>query len=257
MDSTPLATFETGSPGAPAIVFLHGGGLSGRQWEPQLAQLQEFHCLAPDLPEQGRSIHLAPFTLEGAASAVAELIAQRVPSGRAHVVGLSLGGAVGLTLLRTAPQAVSSLFVTGTAAGLGRTLGAISMWSAGLYRVLPPRLLAGMAVRQFGIPAEYADTFREDMALSTTAAFTRNYTRALMNMVLPEEVSVPVLVAVGQRETVVARRAAQKLVRRIPGAQGVQVPAVGHVWNLEAPALFTETVRAWIAGEPLPPSLIR
>ena len=49
-----LYVHEAGDSGAPPIVFLHGGGLSGRMWQPQLATLTDFHCLAPDLPEHGR-----------------------------------------------------------------------------------------------------------------------------------------------------------------------------------------------------------
>ena len=65
----------------------------------------------------------------------------------------------------------------------------------------------------------------------------------------------PTLIAVGEKETIVAKRAAQKLVRSIPGAHGVLVTGAGHVWNLEAPALFADTVRAWITDSPLPAAL--
>ncbi len=55
----------------------------------------------------------------------------------------------------------------------------------------------------------------------------------------------------GQKETFMAKSAARELSRTLP-AKGVMVPAVGHVWNLEAPDLFTAMVRAWITGQPLP-----
>jgi pimeloyl-ACP methyl ester carboxylesterase len=236
-------------------VFLHGGGLSGRQWQPQLAQLTEFHLLAPDLPEQGRSAGFSPFTLELAAEHVARLIQTRATRGRAHVVGLSLGGAVGLTLMRGYPDLVASLFVSGTAAGLGRVLGALSLGSAWLYEVLPKRWLIDLSVKQFGIPPAFAESFREDLAIGANAEFTRSFTRALMRMVLPDEASSPTLVAVGERETLAARRAAKTLVERVAGARGVLVPGCGHVWNLEAPELFNATTRAWIAAAALPATL--
>ena len=251
----PLHCVEAGTAGAPSLVFLHGGGLSGRQWQPQLDALKEFHLLAPDLPEQGRSAHLRPFTLDGAADAVAELVRTRATEGRAHIIGLSLGGAVGLTLMRKTPELVSSLFVSGTAAGLGKILGMISLGSAWIYKLIPPRQLVALSVKQFGIPAEYAKTFGEDLAIGASAEFTRSYTRALMQMELPSKATAPTLVAVGGRETVVARRAATTLVQRIEGARGVMVPGCGHVWSLEAPDLFTQTTRAWVTGAPLPASL--
>ena len=49
---------ESGTPGAPAIVFIHGGGQSGRIWHEHMEKLTSFHCLAPDLPGFGRSNRL-------------------------------------------------------------------------------------------------------------------------------------------------------------------------------------------------------
>lgn len=248
---------EAGTAAAPSIVLLHGGGLRARQWQPQFDQLAEFHLLAPDLPGQGRSVGRGPFTLEGAADGVEALIAERATQGRAHIVGLSLGGAVALTLLQRRVRGLESVFVTGTAAGLGRALAAISSWSAGLYDVLPSHWLSSLAIRQFGIPPEFAPTFREDLKIGTTATFTREFTQALAAMTLPTEASVRTLVAVGERETIAARNAAKTLLKTIRGAHGIHIPAVGHVWNLEAPALFSETVRAWVTGAPLPATIQR
>jgi pimeloyl-ACP methyl ester carboxylesterase len=52
-----------------------------------------------------------------------------------------------------------------------------------------------------------------------------------------------------------AHRAARELRRRLP-AKAVMAPGVGHIWNLEAPDLFTETVRAWMRDRPLPKELV-
>ena len=79
---------ESGTPGSPAVVFLHGAGASGRMWREHLAKLAGFHCLAPDLPGFGRSNQLPFLSRTVTADLVAELIATRVPARRAHVVGL-------------------------------------------------------------------------------------------------------------------------------------------------------------------------
>ena len=57
------------------------------------------------------------------------------------------------------------------------------------------------------------------------------------------------------REDVKVKRAARELSRTLP-ARAVIAPLVGHLWNLEAPDLFTETVRAWITDQPLPQKLM-
>lgn len=247
-----LYVHESGSPAAPAIVFLHGAGLSGREWQPQVERLPDYYCLAPDLPEQGRSVTEGPFTLDGAAHAIAGIIRERVPGGRAHVVGLSLGGAVALTMLRLVPELLDHVMVTGTAAGLGRALGALTAFSGSLYRFMSAERLIDMSAKSFAIPDAYRAMFREDMLLTSNATFTRHIAQALMTMQLPTATAARLLVAVGERETIPAKQAARKLVSTLPGARGVLVPGVGHVWNLQAPDLFTATVRAWITGSALP-----
>jgi pimeloyl-ACP methyl ester carboxylesterase len=245
---------ESGDQNRPAIVFLHGGGLSSRQWQPQLETLSaDFYCLAPDLPEQGKSFAVRPFTLQDSARMTAEIIREKVPNKKAHVVGLSLGGAVTLELIRTAPEVVERAMVTGTTAGLGAFLGWITMNSTWIYKLIPENILLDMAVKQFGIPQASRAEFREDLIYGMKEEFTKNFTRALMNVQLPT--SANLLVCVGEKETFVAKGAARKLVKGISDAQGVIVPDVGHVWNLEKPDLFSDTVRAWVNNQPLPAAL--
>lgn len=251
-----LYTQEAGPVDAPTILLLHGGGLSSRMWQPQFDRLKEFHLLAPDLPEQGKSCDVTPFTLRGAAEAVAEVLRERTPDGRAHVVGLSLGGAVALEMARLFPQQVASLMVTGTAAGLSPMLGKISLASAGIYNWLKPETLVKLSYTQFGIPPEYHELVHDDLAATATEAFTVHLTQALMEMQLPADYQGPALFMVGSKETIPAKQAARKLVSLLPQAIGKQVPGQGHVWNLSAADLFSAVVRAWVTGAPLPSELL-
>ena len=251
-----LYLHEKGSSQNPAIVFLHGGGLSGRMWAPQMeAFSREYYCLAPDLPEQGRSAQIKPFELESSSAAVAELIRARCLDQQAYIVGLSLGGALALTLLRSAPELCLKVLVSGTSGRLSSILGAVSIASARLYRYMNSESLVKASVKQFGIPKEYQADFREDLLIGASEEFTVNFTRALMNFVMPQNVETPLLVAVGGKETFVAKKAARGLVKEIPGSQGVLVPKVGHVWNLQEPQLFNQMLKAWIEEKALPAQL--
>ena len=244
----------SGDPHNPAIVFLHGGGLSSAEWQPQLTALaDEFYCVAPDLPEQGRSVDVKPFTMNDAAARVVALI-RRLPAAKAHVVGLSLGGAVALEVARTAPEVVDHVMVSGTSAGIGRWLGQLTIASAVMYRWFKPETLLNMSYKQFRIPEMYHASLRDDLLKGFDPAFTRHFTAALMQIQLPAQANL--LVMVGERETVVAKRDARKLAQTIQGARGVRVPGVGHVWNLEAADLFTATVRAFVTDAPLPAELM-
>src|SRR5512146_3276528 len=133
-----LFTSESGAAENPAIVFLHGGGLSSRMWQPVIERLPEFYCLAPDLPEHGNSRSLAPFDLDDAARRVAEIIRLQVPGREAHLVGLSLGGAVALDIARIDPDVAGSIMVTGTSAKLSKFLGQLSLMSLWMLRYYKP-----------------------------------------------------------------------------------------------------------------------
>jgi len=87
------------------IVFLHGLGCLKENfaalWDaPELAAAA---LLAPDLPGHGASHGPAPeaWTMEGMAKAVSETVRPRLDAdSRIHVVGHSMGGAVGLLMAR-------------------------------------------------------------------------------------------------------------------------------------------------------------
>ena len=103
---------ESGPANAPTVVFLHGGGVSGWMWRPQVERLADYHCLVPDLPEHGRSSHVKPLTMPGCAEALISLIRERAHGGRAHVVGLSLGAQILVYLLATTPEVIDRAVVS-------------------------------------------------------------------------------------------------------------------------------------------------
>jgi pimeloyl-ACP methyl ester carboxylesterase len=76
IDLSSKLFFESCGPeNAKSIVFLHGGGVGGWMWRKQVEALKaDYHCLVPDLPEQGKSTQAGPYTTEGAADSVADLI---------------------------------------------------------------------------------------------------------------------------------------------------------------------------------------
>lgn len=239
----------------PVIVFLHGGGLSSRMWLPVIERLPNCTCLAPDLPEHGQNRDKSPFTLDGAARQVAELIRYEAPGGRAHLVGLSLGGAVALNVARLAPEVTDHLLVTGTSATLSKFLAQLSLASLWMLRFYKPDDMVKMSAKQWGIPAEYMPLFTEDLRHSTSEAFNRTLIEALAGQQLPQTLNGPLLALVGEKETIPAKQAARKLAGLYPQASGRMVPGLGHVWAMQNPQLFADTVRAWVCDAPLPASL--
>jgi len=246
-----LYTHEAGNPQHPSIVFLHGGGLSSKSWLPVIECLSEFHCLAPDLPEQGCSKDI-PYSIDGSAREVSEIIRQRCAGQKAHVVALSLGGPVVFTLLRNTPELLDHALISGGSGRISRflvTIGKSTLW---MYRLYKADYLVRETMRQHGIQEQYADLVREDLLQGISPAFMRHYMDALATWELPDAIHNPLLIAVGEKEMKAAYTFARGYLKRFPAARGVVAPNAKHAWCLQFPDLFAELVRAWVTDQPLP-----
>ena len=127
-----------GPPDAPAIVFVHGTRLNRNHWQPQLRRLAgRYRCVAIDLPGHGERAG-EPFTLQAASDAVIAAIEAEVPSGRAVVVGLSLGGYVAIEAAERCPGRVDGLVLAGCSAEPVGPVAALFRGFAWILEHVPP-----------------------------------------------------------------------------------------------------------------------
>jgi len=250
---------ESGPVEAPAVVFLHGGNLSGWSWEPVVERMPQYRCLVPDLPHFGRSFEQGPFEMGRAAAAVAELIRSRIGAGRAHVVGFSLGSQVGVQLLATEPKLVDRAVLSGTVVNTmpfvrstQLLLGMISR--NGIYRRVLSRYRNS---RPAPVPSAKIDEYREDVRLITSGQLA-DVVVASAGFTLPEGLGKsdsPTLFVAGAKEAPAFRRCAAALARQMPN--GVDRVAIGmlHDWPVRDPDLFARTVDGWLTGSALPPEI--
>jgi pimeloyl-ACP methyl ester carboxylesterase len=249
-----LYTFEQGDPSQPAILFVHGGGLSHKSWKPVIDLLPDFFCLAPDLPGHGQS-RQSTFSLEGSAAELASIIREKTPHARAHVVGLSLGGAVVLTLLRLHPEVADHVILTGSSGRLPNWLVQISLPMYGMLRFMKPETLVRSTMKQQHIPEEYYADFYEDLLSTSTPEALRPIYSELTKLELPATISSPLLVCAGEKEPGASKlygQIALRPLKKYPSARGVLMPGGAHVWGLQYPDVFAEMVRAWVTDKPLP-----
>lgn len=254
-----LYTQEFGPANASTIVFLHGGGVGGWMWKPQIAQLKdEYHLLVPDLPEHGQSAEVKPLTLRNAAAHVAELIRMRAHGGRARVVGLSLGAQTVIELLSQSPELIDHAIASGP---LMRPLPGIGLTNLMAKMYWPFRnatWLVKWNMKGLGVPEEYFEDFHRDTAALTIDGFVR-MTLANGNSHVPanlQSVTTPTLLLVGEKELKIMKESVHDLLVVMPNAKGYVVSGAIHNWSLQLPDLFTQTVRAWITGRALPGVLV-
>jgi pimeloyl-ACP methyl ester carboxylesterase len=251
-----IYTYEQGLPAAPAILFLHGGGLSSKSWRPVIERLPEFHCLAPDLPEQGQSAAI-PYSIEGSAREVAEIIRQCTPQKKAHVVALSLGGPVAFTLLREAPELVDHVLLSGSSGKFSRFLASIGTSTIWTYKLFSRDYLIRETIKQNGILPEYEELIRDDLRCAISPNFMRHYMTDLGRWEMPETITQPLMLVVGEKEMKAAFGIAKGYLKRYPAAQGWVAPGANHAWSLQFPNLFAALVRAWVTDQPIPKEFTR
>ena len=259
--STQLYVHESGTPGSAAIVFLHGDAATGGMWDQHLERLAGYHCLAPDLPGHGRSNHLPWTSLDDTAQQVAALIEDRIPARRAHLVGLSLGGAVAHALLAHRPELLDRVVIDGC--GLVDVLPArgVGLWKLG-FAVVSPFIhrgpVIGLFARMVGVAPSGREQFAADLRAVSPAAFRRAFADANDNhRFSKEELSAPcpTLLVAGEREPGAVRASNAALATLMPNAVARFAPGGGHGWLAGAAELHVRMVEAWIRGQELPAEL--
>lgn len=243
---------ESGAPGSPAIVFLHGAGASGRMWREHMAALTGFHCLAPDLPGFGRSNHLPFLSRTVTADLVAELIEARVPARRAHVVGLSWGGGIVHTLLDRHPGLVDRAVIDGA--------GVLTWWGGGMIlfgvAVVSPFLHTRPVTALFSRMIGMDEEGRADLRAASPRAFRRAFVEGFRSGVSRVEIGAPcpTLLVAGEKETTI-RPANAALASLMPHAVARFAPGVPHGWVARRTELHVRMVDAWLTGRDLPSEL--
>jgi pimeloyl-ACP methyl ester carboxylesterase len=225
-------------------------------WQPHMAELARFHCLAVDLPGHGRSNHLPWISCEHAADGVARLIEARIPERRAHIVGLSLGGSVAHTLLSRHADRVESALIDGA--------GVLPWWgnrpTLMLFGLVSRFLHTGAASaaigRALGLDEEGRAGLRADLLAASPQAFRRALGDAFGVRATRDELEAPcaTLLVAGQAETAV-RSSNAGLAALMPLAQARYVPGVGHGWLARKPDLHVGMVETWLSDRPLPAEL--
>jgi pimeloyl-ACP methyl ester carboxylesterase len=253
-----LKIYESGVKAAPTILFLHGMGVSSWMWQDQIEALsQDYHCLAVDLPGNGESYEVEWVSLADTADQLASIIQEKATDGKAHVVGLSLGGYTAVTLLAHHPELVASLIVSGVT-----TRPFPRQW---FYRPLMAALIPTMKwdtminlnMKMMQMPAEVAPLYRRDSKRVPKVALQRVYDE-VFNFTLPRplsEINVPVLAVAGDKEAKLVQAGLSDFPQQLPNSVAALVPQAHHGWNGEYPDLFTEMVKCWVAKRPLPERL--
>ncbi|WP_081714591.1 alpha/beta fold hydrolase [Asticcacaulis sp. AC466] len=248
----------TGNPQAPAIVFLHAMATSSWMWKDQVTRLPDFYSLCIDLPGHGLSSAVPWRSFDDAADKVAEIIRAQLPGRRVHVVGLSLGAYVGLTLMSRHAACVDHSILSGI-----NVLPLPNLWFMDLLSYLMAPLLktgfgAKMNTKALNIPTDQLEGYSQSLRQVSRQAFI-SAGRDASRFSTPAniaDIATPTLLLAGEREHILVHNSTALLANMLPNAIARWAPNAGHGWPAELPGLFAATVRQWCSDRALPAELL-
>ncbi len=251
---------ESNPTGDPPVILLHGLGSAGESWQFQFEPLAAlgFRVVAPDIPGFGWSPWPGgPVTIPRFAELISKFM-HGIGTVPAHVVGISMGGTIALQLALDHPSLVRSLVLVNTFARLRPQAVRVGEWFYFIARMILVRLggverQADMVARRiFPHPEqeEHRETLKRHIRQADPKVY-RGAMGALMRFDVRErlnEIRVPTLVITGEADTTVAPAVQEELVRGIPTARHVVIPAAGHAVIVDSADAFNKVLVDFYRG---------
>jgi 3-oxoadipate enol-lactonase len=246
----------TGEP----ILLIHAGVADARMWDEQVGPLSSRHTVVRcDLRGFGATARGA---VRFAHHRDVATLLDSLHLEKVHVVGASFGGRVAIDFALASPRRIRSLIVCAPAISgaapspeilrvdsteeaylqRGDTVGAaafnVRTWVVGPYRE-PGEVSSAirqrvqeMQLRNYAVPSPVG---AESIPLEP---------RAITRL---EEIHVPTLVLVGDRDLPFFQNLAAIAASRIPDAKKIVIPGVAHMINMERPELFNRVLLDFVA----------
>lgn len=241
----------------PPLLLLHGAYEDSRIWRRQLDALSEdFTVVAWDAPGCGLSDDPpagAAFDYGDCLAGFLDALHLRAP----HVLGLSWGSTVALGLYQRRPDATASLVLAAAYAGWAGSLP-LDEVERRVRQVLRevdlppeqfvpnwiPTLLTASAPQELvdEVSAIMYDFHPAGMRAAVHSMGQADY-RDLLSTI-----TVPTLLLYGDADVRSPVRVGEAMQAQIPGSTLVVLPGAPHLANVEAPDLFNEAVRRFLAG---------
>lgn len=248
-----VAYREAGPVDAPAVVFVHGLAEDSATWQPQLDTLAGYHLYAYDVRGHGAT---DPGAGEGKLEQLAADLGAflETVSGPAICVGFSLGGTIVLAAAADYPNLVRGVVVLGTSTVVGR--GAAGFYTDRIAHAaeLGESLRADTAAGLFRTDVDINAVTELRRAAVGDGRGYRNAARAMLALheqpLTPRlaDIGAPVQVIGAEHDAFCPRKAADIILAGLPQAAYTEIPAAGHLMNIDNPQVVTAALAGALKG---------
>lgn len=243
----------------PLCLFLHGIGGHRSNWAAQLPAFAAagFAAAAWDARGYGDSDDYdGPLAFADFVDDLLRVL-DHLGAGRAHLVGLSMGGRIAQAFALAHPDRVGALVLADTHGGFGDLT---EEQRADYVRARREPLLAGKTTADIapGVVERLAgpgasDEARAALLASVSALRAESYLKAIEATVTQDRVgdlsalTCPTHFIVGEHDRLTTPDIVRRLAAQLPGSEVTVIRGAGHVSNLEAPEAFNGVALAFLA----------
>jgi 3-oxoadipate enol-lactonase len=246
MSAVDVGAVVTGREDGPVVVLSNSLGSTYHMWDAQVRDLeQRFRVVRYDTRGHGHSpVPGGPYTIDDLADDLVALL-DRLGIGRAHLVGLSLGGMTAMRVAARNPDRVDriALLCTGAAlppasawtdrAATVRAGGSVAVAEAVVGRWFTPEYLGVHPITRAAHEAMVAATPAEGYAGCCEAIAALDLRGDLVS------ITAPTLAIAGADDPATPPAKLEEIAARVPDAKLVVVPRAAHLANAERPDIIT------------------
>lgn len=260
---------RSGSPTAETVVLLHGGGPganAGSNWRDFIPTLSaDYQVLAPDLVGYGHTDHPEdmPSSLTGWMRMRVEQVLALMDDlqlGQVHVVGNSMGGALAMHLVMTAPDRFGRVALMGSAGGqaqptpeIARMLGFYKDPSINALENLTKWFVYDEETLNESIETIVKDRYQELMRPEVRRSYESFFSSPPTEMAVPpsalRRMPHPFLIVHGREDRFVTPDSSVFLQSHLPNAQLHIFNRCGHWVQIERRDSFAALLRGFLADK--------
>ncbi|MGE0797520.1 MAG: alpha/beta fold hydrolase [Lautropia sp.] len=243
----------------PPLLLIHGLAGDHTAWAPQIeAWRGAWRVIAPDTRGAGKSTQVdEPVTIEALAADFVQLL-DLLKIDRCHVIGRSMGGAIGQCIALQAPERVASLVTIGSFAKLDpRGRRALEMMREVLEWTGSWGAHGRHSIGNF-VSAEFFNKQPDKVAaIEALIAGTQRLQACYIhqnhacirydNLSRLREIRTPTLVMSGGQDPICGPLATQWLVNGLPNVESVEFADGAHFFFMEEPERFMKLMHDWLA----------
>ncbi len=231
----------------PALVLIHGAGVSHLDWPPQLRRLPGVRVIALDLPGHGKSTGSSRTEISAYADDVCTFLnALRIE--RAIIAGHSMGGGIALQMGITQLDRVAGLILLGTGSKL-------PVEPTLIRRIIeePDAAVDWLVDWAWGktARAELKHQGRLRLIETPREVLHDDYIACQTFDVRPhlEQITAPTLVIAAREDRMMQLKFSETLAERIPQAKLAIIENAGHMFPLEKGQEVANIIQKWLSEQ--------